>query len=126
MSKEPASKTRKLSQPKRRILEYLKTVGNLWVVVPPATRSGTILSLVRAGLIELKRDPRGHCADSVTRGLIRLKPKEEPYRKPDKESPLAARLADALETAIVIAERRFYPGPVLVKEWQEMIGETKT
>ena len=37
---------------------------------------------------------------------------------------LAKQLAFNLETAIVLSERFMFPGPVLVKEWRELIEQT--
>ncbi len=59
----------KLSEPKLRLLRRAR---NVWQWVPPATRSTTIIALVKSGHLEHRRDPGGTATDWMTWGQIRL------------------------------------------------------
>lgn len=60
-----------LSYPKTRLLRF---ATDEWQKVPPATRSTTVIALVKAGLLEHRHDPTHSdpCLDWMTWGEIRL------------------------------------------------------
>ncbi len=64
--------TKPISDPQRRLLEKLPVSGE-WVDVPFPARAGTILALVRRGVIEHRYNEPHHFMDWVTWGQVRRK-----------------------------------------------------